>query len=79
MKKDKIPDSDSIEELARFWDTHDLTDYEEEMEVVTDLVIERKPESCVKVVVLDPDLAEVFPDAASVNEALREFLHQKGR
>jgi hypothetical protein len=27
-------------------------------------------------VVLDPDVAAAFPDAESVNEALREFLHQ---
>jgi hypothetical protein len=23
----KLPNTDSIEELARFWDTHDLTDF----------------------------------------------------
>jgi hypothetical protein len=30
MKTPKIPHSDSIEALARFWDTHDLTDFEDE-------------------------------------------------
>ena len=33
--KRKIPRIDSIEELAKFWDTHDLTDFEDELEEVT--------------------------------------------
>ena len=33
--------------------------------------------SC-KVVVLEPDVAEVFPDAASVNETLRELIAARG-
>ena len=28
----RLPNTDSIEELARFWDTHDLTDFEGELE-----------------------------------------------
>jgi hypothetical protein len=31
------------------------------------------------VVVLDPDVAEAFPDAAAVNETLREVMAQRGR
>ena len=34
MKIPKIPHTDSIAELARFWDTHDLTDFEDELEEV---------------------------------------------
>jgi hypothetical protein len=30
-------------------------------------------------VILDPDVAEAFPDAMSVNQALREVLHQRGK
>jgi hypothetical protein len=29
MNIEKIPQTDSIQELAEFWDTHDLTDYED--------------------------------------------------
>jgi hypothetical protein len=36
----------------------------------------RFSEDC-KVIVLDPDVAEVFPDAEAVNEALRKLIHQK--
>jgi hypothetical protein len=31
------------------------------------------------VVVLDPDVAEAFPDAVSVNDTLREVLAQRSR
>jgi predicted DNA binding CopG/RHH family protein len=41
----KIPETDSIEELAQFWDTHDLTDYEDQLEKVTEPVFQRGVES----------------------------------
>lgn len=45
MSKPKIPSTDSVEELARFWDTHDATDFEDEVEEVTEPVFVRKPAS----------------------------------
>jgi hypothetical protein len=42
MSTSKIPQSDSIEELARFWDEHDLTDFEDELEEVSEPVFERE-------------------------------------
>ena len=42
MKKAKIPNTDSIAALAEFWDTHDLTDFEDELEEVTEPIFERK-------------------------------------
>ena len=44
MNKPKIPEMDSIEELARFWDMHDLTDFEDQLEEVPEPVFERKME-----------------------------------
>ena len=35
-----IPQTDSIQELADFWDTHDLTDFEDELEEVDEPVFE---------------------------------------
>jgi hypothetical protein len=40
MKRTKIPQTDSIDELARFWDRHDLTDFEDPLEEVTEPVFE---------------------------------------
>jgi hypothetical protein len=34
MKKSTLPETDSIAELAAYWDTHDLTDHEDELEEV---------------------------------------------
>ena len=36
MIHSKIPETDSIRELASFWDTHDLTDFEDQLEEVTE-------------------------------------------
>jgi len=42
MSATKIPQTDSVEELAQFWDTHDLTDFEGELEEVRERVFERQ-------------------------------------
>ena len=42
MSEAEIPQSDSIQELAQFWDTHDLTDFEDELEEVPEPVFERR-------------------------------------
>lgn len=34
MKKARLPATDSIRKVAEFWDTHDLTDFEGELEEV---------------------------------------------
>lgn len=44
MSRQKIPKIDSIQELAAFWDTHDLTEFEDELEVVGGTVFERPVE-----------------------------------
>jgi hypothetical protein len=40
MNRIKIPQTDSIQELAHFWDTHDLTDFKDELEEVNESVFE---------------------------------------
>jgi hypothetical protein len=41
-RKPRLPTTDSIEELASFWDTHDLTDFEDQLEVVAEPVFARE-------------------------------------
>ena len=36
MKNKNIPKTDSIQELAHFWDAHDLTDFEDKLEEVSE-------------------------------------------
>jgi hypothetical protein len=45
--KRKLPNTDSIEELARFWDTHDLTDFEEDLVEVGAPVFVRTKAVCI--------------------------------
>jgi len=42
MKKPKLPKTDSIQELAKFSDEHDLTDFDDELEEVTAPVFVRE-------------------------------------
>ena len=41
IKRQALPQTDSIKELAKFWDTHDLTDFAEHLEEVPELVFVR--------------------------------------
>lgn len=34
---------DEIEELAKFWDSHDVTDFEDQLEEVAEPVFRRRP------------------------------------
>jgi len=65
MKTDALPQTDSIQELAQFWDAHDVTDFEDELEEVTERVFERRT-----VIALDLDSAEA--------EAVRRLAAAKG-
>lgn len=42
MNTSKIPQTDSIQELARFWDTHDLMDFADELDEISEPVFERE-------------------------------------
>ena len=42
MSNEQLPQTDSIDELAKFWDTHDLTDFEDQMEEVDEVVFDRE-------------------------------------
>ncbi len=41
MTKSKLPKSDSIKKLGQFWDSHDLMDFEDELEEVAEPVFVR--------------------------------------
>ena len=56
MNRTNIPQTDSIQELAHFWDTHDLTDFEDELEEVSEPVFERQTIVTVR---LEPEEVEV--------------------
>ena len=55
MTEKKLPQSDSIQELARFWDFQDLTDFEDELEEVAQATFKR---GTIVTVRLSPDELE---------------------
>ena len=61
MMNRKIPETDSIEELARFWDRHDLTKFDEELEEVPEPVFDRG--SVVKVRLRPQEFAAIEKEA----------------
>lgn len=38
MKNQQLPQIDSIQELAQFWDTHHLTDFDDDLKEVSEPV-----------------------------------------
>jgi predicted DNA binding CopG/RHH family protein len=75
----KSPQTDAIEELARFWDTHDLTEFEEELEEVTEPVFEH---SAVMNIHLQPEEIEAVKEMAQTKgigseELIREWILEK--
>ncbi len=61
VSRAKLPITDSIQELAQFWDSHDLTAFEDELEEVTEPVFQRKATVTVE---LDPDEARALDELA---------------
>ena len=75
MKKQKIPRTDSIQELANFWDTHDLTDFEDQLETVAEPIFER--ETAVLKIPLLPREAEAVKQIAKAKGVSSIELLQK--
>lgn len=67
MNLDMIPKTDSISELARFWDSHDLTEFEDELEEVQEPVFVREKGSVMHI--------RLAPEQAS---ALHRIAEGKG-
>ena len=83
MTTPRIPNTDSIDELARFWDEHDVTDFEDELEEVSTRVFSRRKETTVAVA-LTPKEAQALrrlADAEGINESklVREWVREKLR
>jgi predicted DNA binding CopG/RHH family protein len=77
----EIPHIDSIEELARFWDTHDITDFEDELEEVREPVFGRDKQAVVRIRLL-PEQAEAvrrIAQSRGMNEEdlIEEWVNEK--
>jgi predicted DNA binding CopG/RHH family protein len=81
MNNPKIPQTDSIEELARFWDTHDLTDFKDELEEVAGPIFERRTTLSVHLESKDVEAVEKIAQAQGIGreQLLREWILEKVR
>jgi predicted DNA binding CopG/RHH family protein len=79
MTTDKIPQTDSIRELAQFWDTHDLTDFEDQLEEVTEPAFEREAVVEVRLTTRDAEAVEDIARTQGVNPAdlIRSWVAEK--
>ena len=41
IKRPRLPETDSVEEMAAFWDNHDLTDFADDLQAVSEPVFVR--------------------------------------
>jgi CopG antitoxin of type II toxin-antitoxin system len=78
-----IPETDSIRELANFWDTHDLTAFDDQLEEATEPVFSRATNG-VTVPLSGDELAVIrriaasrgVDEAALIHEWVQEKLHR---
>ena len=84
MTGERIPETDSIEELARFWDTHDLTDFEDQLEEVPEPVFQGQPGARLTIRLNPKELESLrrlasergLEEAVLIREWVLERLHQ---
>ena len=79
VKGSKIPNTDSVQELAEFWDTHSVADCEEGLEEVAEPVFKRDSSVTVP---LEPDelhAIEAIAGSRGVEtaELLRIWIQEK--
>ena len=79
MKKSKLPKTDSIQKLAEFWDAHDLTDFEDELEEVPEPVFVRGSAIKVRLESGESEAVQQMAQAKGVSpdELIRTWVLQK--
>jgi hypothetical protein len=79
MNKSRLPKTDSIKKLAEFWDSHDLTDFEDQLEEVTAPVFVRRTILKVPLEAHEAEAVERMARAKGVSreELVRAWVVQK--
>lgn len=83
LNMNKIIRTDSIEELARFWDNHDLTEFEDEMEEVQEHIFDKGLQSVMRIRLLPDEMAALkrIAESKGMNQTdlIREWVSEKLR
>jgi hypothetical protein len=79
MSTDRIPQTDSIREMAQFWDTHDLTDFEDQLEEVTEPVFGRDRVLAVHLTTKDAETVDSIARSQGLDPAdlIRSWISEK--
>ena len=74
MTNKSIPEIDSIQKLAQFWDKHDLTDFDDELEEVTEPVFSR--DTVMEVHLSSNEVQAVKKIASSQGVGVADLIHR---
>lgn len=79
MSNRRLPQTDSIHELAQFWDTHDVTEFEDKLEEVGERVFERDSKITVDLAADDADAVRAMAKSRGVGDAelIREWVRDR--
>lgn len=79
MKTSKLPQTDSIQELAKFWETHDLTDFEDELEEVTEPVFSSNDSIQLRLPLRDAKEVRLLAESKGLSQAelIQQWVLQK--
>jgi hypothetical protein len=79
MSKKKLPNTDSIQELARFWDMHDVTEFDDELEEVTEPVFDRERAITLRLPTIEAESVHKLATSKGIEDAelIREWVREK--
>ena len=74
-----LPETDSISELAAFWETHDLADFEDELEEVSEPVFVRTKQLTVRLSPADAAALQVKARKQHTSEIdlISRWVHER--
>jgi len=79
MNTPRLPQTDSIQELAKFWDTHDLTEFEDELDEAREPVFQRETEITVHLEAKDAETVRRMAESRGVedSELIRRWVLER--
>jgi hypothetical protein len=79
MNSQRLPITDSIQELADFWDTHDVTEFEDELEEVGEPVFERESKITIHLETSQANAVQEIARSRGVkdSELIREWVLER--
>lgn len=79
MNPQHLPQTDSIEELAKFWDAHDVTDFDEELVEVEEPVFQREASIALRLPATEADAVRNLAKSKGLadSELIRQWVLEK--